>query len=144
MITLKEALTLPSNEIEDLRDDLRREIEDKKEIGAYVEQLTGSEISEYLSGVPIAIKDNIQVNGWEVTSGSNILQGYKAPYNATVINNLLDSGLAPFGRTNMYEFAMGSSTENSFYGVTKTLMITQEFQVEAVEEVQQQSLAVSR
>ena len=119
MITLKEALALPSEEIEDIRDDLRREIEDKKEIGAYVEQLTNSEISEYLSGIPIAIKDNIQVNGWEVTSGSNILQGYKAPYNATVINNLLDSGLAPFGRTNMDEFAMGSSTENSFYGVTK-------------------------
>ena len=119
MITLKEALTLSQEEIEDVRDDLRREIEDKKELGAYVEQLTDKEVSEYLSGIPIAIKDNIQVNGWEVTSGSNILQGYIAPYNATVINNMLNSGLAPFGRTNMDEFAMGSSTENSFYGVTK-------------------------
>ncbi len=119
MITLKEALTLSDSEIMQIRDELKKEIETKKEIGAYVEQLTDRDISEYMSGIPIAIKDNIQVNGWEVTSGSNILQGYIAPYNATVINNLLSSGLAPFGRTNMDEFAMGSSTENSFYGVTK-------------------------
>ncbi len=119
MITLKEALTLSDSEIMQIRDDLKKEIAAKKEIGAYVEQLTDRDISEYMSGIPIAIKDNIQVNGWEVTSGSNILQGYIAPYNATVINNLLSSGLAPFGRTNMDEFAMGSSTENSFYGVTK-------------------------
>jgi len=119
LITLKEALTLSDSEIMQIRDELKKEIETKKEIGAYVEQLTDRDISEYMSGIPIAIKDNIQVNGWEVTSGSNILQGYIAPYNATVINNLLSSGLAPFGRTNMDEFAMGSSTENSFYGVTK-------------------------
>ncbi len=119
MITLKEALKLPKEEIAYIREDLLKRIEEKKEIGAYIEQLTNSEISQYMDGIPIAIKDNIQVNGWEVTSGSNILQGYIAPYNATVINNLLDNGLAPFGRTNMDEFAMGSSTESSFYGVTK-------------------------
>lgn len=119
MITLKEALKLPEEEIAYIRDDLLKRIEDKKEIGAYIEQLTNTEISQYMDGIPIAIKDNIQVNGWEVTSGSNILQGYIAPYNATVINNLLDNGLAPFGRTNMDEFAMGSSTESSFYGMTK-------------------------
>ncbi len=119
MITLKEALKLPKEEIKDIRYELLREIEDKKEIGAYIEQLTNKEISQYMDGIPIAIKDNIQVNGWEVTSGSNILQGYIAPYNATVINNLLDNGLAPFGRTNMDEFAMGSSTESSFYGLTR-------------------------
>lgn len=65
-------------------------------------------LCEYGAGIPIAIKDNIQVNGWEVTSGSNILQGYVAPYNATVIDNMLRHGLSPFGRTNMDEFAMGS------------------------------------
>lgn len=119
MITLKEAMKLQSDEIVELRNELKKKIDDKREIGAYVEQLSQKEISEYKSGIPIAIKDNIQVDGWEVTSGSNILQGYIAPYNATVIENLLHSGLAPFGRTNMDEFAMGSSTENSFYGVTK-------------------------
>ncbi len=119
MITLKEALSLPKEEIAHVRQDLIKKIEDKKEIGAYIEQLTNTEISQYMDGIPIAIKDNIQVNGWEVTSGSNILQGYIAPYNATVINNMLHHGLSPFGRTNMDEFAMGSSTESSFYGKTR-------------------------
>ena len=68
--------------------------------------------------MPIAIKDNIQVKGWSVTSGSKILQGYIAPYNATAIENLLARNLAAFGRTNMDEFAMGSTTESSFYGHT--------------------------
>lgn len=118
VITLKEALKLPKEEIEAFRSDLKKEIEAKKALGAYVEQLTGKSISEYGAGIPIAIKDNIQVNGWEITSGSNILQGYVAPYNATVIDNMLRHGLSPFGRTNMDEFAMGSSTESSFYGRT--------------------------
>ncbi len=118
MITLKEALKLNKDEVIQLRVDLKKKIEEKKEIGAYVEQLQNSEISEFGEGIPIAIKDNIQVDGWSVTSGSNILQGYIAPYNATVINNMLSHGLAPFGRANMDEFAMGSSTESSFYGKT--------------------------
>lgn len=118
LITLKEALKLPKEEIKAFREDLKRTIEATKHLGAYVEQLTGKPVSEYEEGIPIAIKDNIQVNGWEVTSGSNILQGYVAPYNATVIDNMLRHGLAPFGRTNMDEFAMGSSTESSFYGKT--------------------------
>ncbi len=118
MITLKEALKLPKEEIVALRSDLKQKIEATKGLGAYVEQFTCKPISTYGEGVPIAIKDNIQVNGWEVTSGSNILQGYVAPYNATVIDNMLAHGLAPFGRTNMDEFAMGSSTESSFYGKT--------------------------
>ena len=118
VITLKEALKLPKEEIEAFRSDLKKEIEAKKALGAYVEQLTGKSVSEYGAGIPIAIKDNIQVNGWEITSGSNILQGYVAPYNATVIDNMLRHGLSPFGRTNMDEFAMGSSTESSFYGRT--------------------------
>jgi aspartyl-tRNA(Asn)/glutamyl-tRNA(Gln) amidotransferase subunit A len=118
LITLKEALSLSKEEIKSLREDLKKKIEEKKEIGAYIEQLTNQPISEYGEGIPIAIKDNIQVNGWSITSGSNILQGYIAPYNATVIDNMLKSGLSPFGRANMDEFAMGSSTESSFYGKT--------------------------
>ena len=118
MITLKEALKLNKDEIVKLREDLKAKIEEKKEIGAYVEQLIDAPISEFGEGIPIAIKDNIQVNGWSVTNASNILQGYIAPYNATVIDNMLSNGLAPFGRANMDEFAMGSSTESSFYGKT--------------------------
>jgi len=71
------------------------------------------------AGVPILIKDNIQVKGWSVTSGSKILQGYIAPYEATAIKNLKTKGMMAFGRANMDEFAMGSTTESSFYGVTK-------------------------
>jgi len=118
LITLKEALALPSEEISALREDLKNKIEQEKELGAYIEQLQGIPISEYGAGIPIAIKDNIQVKNWNVTSASNILQGYVAPYNATVIDKMVLSGLSPFGRTNMDEFAMGSSTETSFYGKT--------------------------
>ncbi len=118
MITLKEALSLPKEELREVKKDLKKAIEEKKEIGAYVEQLTGEEINDYSDGVPIAIKDNIQVKGWSITCASKILQGYKAPYNATVIEKMLNFGLTPFGRCNMDEFAMGSSTETSFYGKT--------------------------
>ncbi len=118
MITLKEALKLPSEEIVSLKQDLKKKIQEKKEIGAYIEQLTNSEINEYGTGIPIAIKDNIQVKGWDVTCASNILQGYKAPYDATVITKMLANNLSAFGRCNMDEFAMGSSTETSFYGKT--------------------------
>lgn len=119
MITLKESLQLTPQEIQNLRLELKQKIEANRDLGAYVEQFTQEAINEYGEGIPIAIKDNIQVKGWSVTSASNILQGYIAPYNATVIEKMLEKGLAPFGRTNMDEFAMGSSTESSFYGITK-------------------------
>ncbi|WP_169780100.1 Asp-tRNA(Asn)/Glu-tRNA(Gln) amidotransferase subunit GatA [Campylobacter curvus] len=118
MITLKEALKLSNEEIKDLRAQLEARIIKERELGAYVEQLTGLPLSKLGEGVPIAIKDNIQVKGWSVTSGSKILQGYIAPYNATAIEKLLARNLAAFGRTNMDEFAMGSTTESSFYGHT--------------------------
>lgn len=117
MITLKEALTLASDDIKKLRDDLTSKIKENN-TGAYVEQLTSTDISTSGSGIPIAIKDNINVKNWEITCSSNILKGYISPYNATVINNLEKAGLSAFGRTNMDEFAMGSSTESSCYGKT--------------------------
>ena len=112
MITLKEALTLSKEALNHFKKELKEQIETNKELNAYIDTNTQGE------GVPIAIKDNIQVKGWSVTSGSKILQGYIAPYNATVIHKLLDAGLCPFGRVNMDEFAMGSTTESSFYGKT--------------------------
>ena len=72
-----------------------------------------------LEGIPISIKDNICVRGQEASCGSKILQGYIAPYHATVINRLLKAGAVPYGRTNMDEFAFGSSTETSYYGPTR-------------------------
>ncbi len=119
MITLKEALNLTKEELKEVREELAKKIIEKKELGAYVEQLTGEEINQMGDGIPIAIKDNIQVKGWSVTCSSKILQGYRSPYNATTINKMLKNNLSPFGRCNMDEFAMGSSTETSFYGKTK-------------------------
>ena len=118
MISLKEALRLDNNGVVELRKELKEKIKANSHLGAYIEQLTNTELSDEYSGIPIAIKDNIQVKNWSITSCSKILQGYIAPYNATVIEKMLSSGLAPFGRTNMDEFAMGSTTESSFYGKT--------------------------
>ena len=112
MITLKEALTLSTEELNKFKEDLKAKIEANPDLNAYID------VNNVGDGVPIAIKDNIQVKDWSVTSGSNILQGYVAPYNASVINKLTEAGLSPFGRTNMDEFAMGSTTESSFYGKT--------------------------
>ena len=72
-----------------------------------------------LLGLPFANKDNISVRGKRLTCSSKILQGYVAPYSATVINRLVDAGAIPLGRCNQDEFAMGSSTEYSIYGATR-------------------------
>ena len=70
-------------------------------------------------GVPLAIKDLINVKGQPCTCASKILQGYVSPYDATVIKNIKAANFIPAGRVNMDEFAMGSSTENSALGVTR-------------------------
>jgi len=112
VITLKEALQKSKEEMAELRIELEG-LAKESALNAYV----GFESSG--EGVPILIKDNIQVKGWSVTSGSKILQGYIAPYEATAITNLKSKGMMAFGRANMDEFAMGSTTESSCYGVTK-------------------------
>ncbi|MDX4039140.1 MULTISPECIES: Asp-tRNA(Asn)/Glu-tRNA(Gln) amidotransferase subunit GatA [Aliarcobacter] len=116
-MTLKEALSLNSEEIKKLKDDLKHKIKNSK-IGAYIEQLENIELNESGCGVPIAIKNNINVKNWELTCSSKILKNYIAPFNATVIENLEKAGFSPFGLTNMDEFAMGSSTESSCHGKT--------------------------
>jgi aspartyl-tRNA(Asn)/glutamyl-tRNA(Gln) amidotransferase subunit A len=119
MITLKEALSLSKEELEKFKQELSDKINQNKDLGGYLEQLQGVDVKSIGEGVPIAIKDNISVKDWSLTCCSNILQGYQAPYNATVIENMLDNNLGLFGQCNMDEFAMGSSTETSFYGKTK-------------------------
>ncbi|MDQ0645686.1 Asp-tRNA(Asn)/Glu-tRNA(Gln) amidotransferase subunit GatA [Microbacterium murale] len=72
-----------------------------------------------LAGVPLAIKDVLVTTDQPTTSGSKILEGYMSPYDATVVARARAAGLVPLGKTNMDEFAMGSSTEHSAYGPTR-------------------------
>ena len=72
-----------------------------------------------LTGVPIAYKDIFCQQGWKSACASKMLDNFVSPYTATVVQNLLNEGMVTLGRTNMDEFAMGSTTESSFYGATK-------------------------
>jgi aspartyl-tRNA(Asn)/glutamyl-tRNA(Gln) amidotransferase subunit A len=72
-----------------------------------------------LAGVPAAIKDNMCLDGTRTTCGSKILEGWIAPYTGTAVARLLDAGALPLGKSNLDEFAMGSSGENSALGVTR-------------------------
>ena len=72
-----------------------------------------------IAGVPIAYKDLLCIRGVPTTAGSRVLEGYRPPYTATVVRRCEAAGLVELGKTNMDEFAMGSSTENSAYGPTR-------------------------
>ncbi len=109
-------------------DALRARIEDVDgKIGAYLsldfeaaaKEAEVANVDLPLGGVPIAIKDIISIAGEPCTCASKILHGYRAPYDATVILKLRAAGAIPFGKTNMDEFAMGSSTENSAIKLTR-------------------------
>ncbi len=72
-----------------------------------------------LAGVPVALKDNLCTRGIPTTAASRILEGWRPPYTATVVERLVAAGAVPVGKTNLDEFAMGSSTENSAFGPTR-------------------------
>ena len=101
---------------------------------AYAEAAAGDELGAYLwrakpgtsdgatgelSGAPIAVKDIFCTEGIETTAGSRILEGYRPPYTATAVRRLAAAGAQVLGKTNMDEFAMGSSNENSGYGLVR-------------------------
>lgn len=113
----------------DIVNDLAKTIQERNEqVGAYLSldvdaalaEAAKADLSKPLGGIPVAIKDNINVTGQPCTCGSKILaENYIAPYDATAIIKLREGGALPMGRLNMDEFAMGSSTENSALGVTR-------------------------
>lgn len=103
------------DELKEVKQDILKRVKDHIELNAYIGEINASDAK----GVPILIKDNINVKGWEITCASKILKGYVSPYNASVINKLHQNKMCGFGRANMDEFAMGSTTESSCYGRTK-------------------------
>ena len=114
----------PAEVLESLEERINA-VDDK--IGAYLghdlttalTEAENADVNLPLGGIPIALKDLINVEGQQCTCGSKILVGYRAPYTATAIVKLRAHGAIPFGRMNMDEFAMGSSTENSSVQLTR-------------------------
>ncbi|MBI4133697.1 Asp-tRNA(Asn)/Glu-tRNA(Gln) amidotransferase subunit GatA [Candidatus Uhrbacteria bacterium] len=103
------------------------ELWEKKALGeaaAVDEKLGRGEDLGPLGGIPIALKDNLLIEGREVTAASKILVGHRSAYTATAVERLRNAGAVFVGRTNMDEFAMGGSTENSAFGVTRNLWDT--------------------
>lgn len=83
-------------------------------------KIDNGELTGPLAGVPVAIKDNMCLNGMLTTCSSKILSNFVPTYTSEAVEKLIEAGMVIVGKTNMDEFAMGSTTETSYYGETKT------------------------
>lgn len=90
-----------------------------KEAEAVQQKIDKGEVLSPLMGVPLAVKDNYCIEGGIATASSKTLENFRPPYSATVIDKIKDAGAVVLGKTNMDEFAMGGSTETSYFGVTR-------------------------
>lgn len=135
-LTIKEARKLLDSKdisVKELADACLKNVESKnKELNIFLEvyddvssqiEVSQGKIdsgkSDMLTGIPIAIKDNILIKGKIASAASKILENYRATYTATAAQKIIDQNAIVLGRTNMDEFAMGGSTENSAFGVTR-------------------------
>jgi aspartyl-tRNA(Asn)/glutamyl-tRNA(Gln) amidotransferase subunit A len=117
MTTARQRVEFSLNAAEKLNETLNAFLEiDRQGAITRADEIDKSGQSRSLAGIPFAIKDNICVRGLQTSCGSRILSDYHPPYNATVIERLLDAGAVIIGKTNCDEFAMGSSNENSAFG----------------------------
>ncbi len=121
-ISTKELIEYYLKNIEAKNKDLNAYLEVYEDVLGQAEEaqkIIDSGNAKDLTGIPLAIKDNILIKGRKASAASKILENYTATYDATVIEKLKKEGVVFLGRTNMDEFAMGGSTENSSFGVTK-------------------------
>lgn len=123
-ISAKEAVKAVASQIEKVEDSIHSYVTVDLE-GAYLQaekvqkMIDAGDLTGPLAGVPVAVKDNICTKGMLTTCSSRILENFVPPYTAQAVKNLTDAGAVVIGKTNMDEFAMGSTTETSYYGVTR-------------------------
>lgn len=122
-LTIEEIVNSYSNRIQEKENDVQAFVticdNVQEQLKTVQEKIESEEISSELAGIPIGIKDNICTKGIKTTCSSKMLENFVAPYNATVMDKINNKGMINLGKLNMDEFAMGASTEYSYFKKTK-------------------------